>query len=192
MVRNLLDRKLYAMKVISKKLLKKKNSIMYMKSERDILTKVDHPFVVSLFFAFQTERKIFLVMDFLGGGELFFHLKRRGLILEKEVRFYLAEMVLAIEFLHNKGIIHRDLKPENVLLRDDGHVCITDFGLAKEIGDLESARTLCGTSEYMAPEMLTRNGYGKGVDWWSLGALCYEMLSGKPPFTAKTQKDLGE
>ena len=192
MVRNLLDRKLYAMKIISKKLLKKKNSIMYMKSERDILTKVDHPFVVSLFFAFQTERKIFLVMDFLGGGELFFHLKRRGLILEKEVRFYLAEMVLAIEFLHNKGIIHRDLKPENVLLRDDGHVCITDFGLAKEIGDLESARTLCGTSEYMAPEMLTRNGYGKGVDWWSLGALCYEMLSGKPPFTAKTQKDLGE
>ena len=192
MVRNLLDRKLYAMKVISKKLLKKKNSIMYMKSERDILTKVDHPFVVSLFFAFQTERKIFLVMDFLGGGELFFHLKRRGLILEKEVRFYLAEMVLAIEFLHNKGIIHRDLKPENVLLRDDGHVCITDFGLAKEIGDLESARTLCGTSEYMAPEMLTRNGYGKGVDWWSLGALCFEMLSGKPPFTAKTQKDLGE
>ena len=131
MVKNLLDKKLYAMKVISKKLLKKKNSIMYMKSERDILTKVDHPFVVSLFFAFQTERKIFLVMDFLGGGELFFHLKRRGLILEKEVRFYLAEMVLAIEFLHNKGIIHRDLKPENVLLRDDGHVCITDFGLGK-------------------------------------------------------------
>ena len=129
MVKNLLDQKIYAMKVISKKLLKKKNSISYMKSERDILTKVNHPFIVSLHFAFQTDKKIFLVMDFLGGGELFFHLKRRGLILEKEVRFYLAEMVLAIEFLHNRGIIHSDLKPENVLLRDDGHVCITDFGL---------------------------------------------------------------
>eukprot|EP00596_Hydrurales_sp_CCMP1899_P003551 CAMPEP_0119044698 /NCGR_PEP_ID=MMETSP1177-20130426/33696_1 /TAXON_ID=2985 /ORGANISM="Ochromonas sp, Strain CCMP1899" /LENGTH=813 /DNA_ID=CAMNT_0007015211 /DNA_START=211 /DNA_END=2649 /DNA_ORIENTATION=- len=190
LVKNCLDSKLYAMKVISKKLLTKKNHISYMKSERDILTKVDHPFVVSLWFAFQSEKKIFLVMDFLAGGELFFHLKRRGLIMEHEVRFYLGEMILAIEFLHNKGIIHRDLKPENILLSGDGHVCITDFGLAKEIGDLESARTLCGTSEYMAPEMLTRNGYGKGVDWWSLGALCYEMMAGKPPFTAKTQKDL--
>jgi tRNA A-37 threonylcarbamoyl transferase component Bud32 len=141
MVKNLLDQKIYAMKVISKKLLRKKNSISYMKSERDILTKVNHPFVVSLFFAFQTEKKIFLVMDFLGGGELFFHLKRRGLILEKEVRFYLAEMVLAIEFLHNKGVIHRDLKPENVLLRVDGHVCITDFGLGKKTAQCSATPT---------------------------------------------------
>jgi p70 ribosomal S6 kinase len=189
-VRNQLNDQLYAMKVISKKLLKKKNNVSYMKSERDILTKIDHPFVVRLWFAFQTEKKLFLVMDFLSGGELFFHLKRRGLIGEHEVRFYLAEMVLAIDFLHSRGIIHRDLKPENVLLRGDAHVCITDFGLAKEIGDLESARTLCGTSEYMAPEMLTRNGYGKAVDWWSLGALTFEMLVGRPPFTAKSQKEL--
>lgn len=133
LVKNCLDSKLYAMKVISKKLLKKKNHISYMKSERDILTKIDHPFVVSLWFAFQSEKKIFLVMDFLAGGELFFHLKRRGLILEHEVRFYLGEMILAIEFLHNKGIIHRDLKPENVLLSGDGHVCITDFGLGEFI-----------------------------------------------------------
>lgn len=149
MVRNRLDRKMYAMKVISKKLLKKKNNVTYMKSERDILTKIDHPFIVRLWFAFQSEKKLFLVMDFLSGGELFFHLKRRGLIMEHEVRFYLGEMILAIEFLHGCGIIHRDLKPENVLLRADAHVCITDFGLAKEIGDLESSRTLCGTSEYM-------------------------------------------
>ena len=193
MVRNRLNQQLYAMKVISKKLLRKKNNITYMKSERDILTKVYHPFIVRLWFAFQTEQRLFLVMDFLGGGELFYHLKRRGLILEAEARIYLAEMVLAIEFLHSIGVVHRDLKPENVLLRPSGHICITDFGLAKEVGDNTQVRTLCGTSEYMAPEMLLRNGYTKAVDWWSLGALFYEMLAGKPPFVQKkgeTSKDL--
>lgn len=133
LVRNRLDKNLYAMKVLSKKLLKKKNNTQYMKSERDILTKVAHPFIVSLYFAFQSETKLFLVMEFLQGGELFFHLRKKGIILEKEARFYLGELVLAIEFLHNNGVIHRDLKPENVLLRKDGHVSITDFGLGKLI-----------------------------------------------------------
>eukprot|EP01036_Dinobryon_divergens_P028029 gene28029-36911_t len=189
-VQNYLDKEYYAMKVISKKLLRKKNNVQYMKSERDILTRLQHPFIVQLHFAFQSESKLFLVMDFLGGGELFHLLRQRGLILESEIRFYLAEMVQAIEFLHNHNILHRDLKPENVLLNSDGHVAITDFGLAKEIGDGVVARTLCGTSEYMAPEMLTRTGYGKGVDWWALGALCFEMVSGRPPFQARSQKDL--
>lgn len=129
LVRNRLDKSLYAMKVLSKKLLKKKNNTQYMKSERDILTKVAHPFVVSLYFAFQSETKLFLVMEFLQGGELFFHLRKKGIILEKEAKFYLGELTLAIEFLHNNGVIHRDLKPENVLLRKDGHISITDFGL---------------------------------------------------------------
>lgn len=192
LVQNRLNRRYYAMKVISKHLIKKKNNLQYMKSERDILTKVQHPFLVSLQFAFQSETKLFLVMDFLSGGELFLHLRRRGLIMEKEVQFYLGEMILAMEFLHQRGIIHRDLKPENVLLRSDAHICITDFGLAKEIGNDMNVRTLCGTSEYMAPEMLTRSGYGKAVDWWALGALAYEMLVGKPPFTSKSnnQKEL--
>lgn len=119
----------YAMKVISKKLLRKKNNVQYMKSERDILTRMRHPFVVSLFFAFQSETKIFLVMEFLSGGELFFHLRKRGLILEREIRFYLGELILAIEFLHLRGVVHRDLKPENILLKKSGHVCVTDFGL---------------------------------------------------------------
>jgi p70 ribosomal S6 kinase len=104
LVRNRLNKQMCAMKVISKKLLKKKNNILYMKSERDILTKVQHPFIVSLYFAFQSESKVFLVMDFLSGGELFYHLKRRGIILEKEVVFYMAEMIVAIDFLHNKGL----------------------------------------------------------------------------------------
>ena len=191
LVRNRLDKNLYAMKAISKKLLRKKNNMQYMKSERDILTKVHHPFIVTLWFAFQTEQRLFLVMDFLSGGELFFHLKRRGLILEPEARLYLAEMILAIEFLHSMGVVHRDLKPENVLLRPDGHVCLTDFGLAKEVGDDNSqVRTLCGTSEYMAPEMLLRKGYTKAVDWWALGALFFEILAGRPPFQAKTAKEL--
>ena len=106
LVRNRFDKEsLYAMKVISKKLIKKKNNVLYMKSERDILTKIQHPFVVQLHYAFQSESKLFLVMDFLSGGELFYHLRRRGIILEKEVLFYLAEMIVAIEFLHNKGLL---------------------------------------------------------------------------------------
>lgn len=133
LVRNRLDKSLYAMKVLSKKLLKKKNNTQYMKSERDILTKVAHPFIVSLYFAFQSETKLFLVMEFLQGGELFFHLRKKGIILEKEAKFYLGELALGIEFLHNNGVIHRDLKPENVLLRKDGHISITDFGLGEYI-----------------------------------------------------------
>jgi p70 ribosomal S6 kinase len=193
LVRNRLNQRKYAMKVISKKLIRKKNHIQYMRSEKAILTKVTHPFIVGLKFAFQSDTKLFLVMSFLGGGELFYHLKRRGLIREHEARFYCGEMILAIDFLHSMGIVHRDLKPENVLLDWEGHVTLTDFGLAKEIGEGCNVRTLCGTSEYMAPEMLVRNGYGKAVDWWSLGALLFEMLVGTPPFTASKgggQKEL--
>jgi tRNA A-37 threonylcarbamoyl transferase component Bud32 len=190
LVQHRFQKQSYAMKVISKNLLRKKNNVQYMKSERDILTKIQHPFLVSLQFAFQSETKLFLIMDFLAGGELFLHLRRRGLISEHEVQFYAGEIILALEFLHSKSIIHRDLKPENILLKGNAHICITDFGLAKEIGDGLSTRTLCGTSEYMAPEMLTRTGYGKAVDWWALGALCFEMLVGKPPFIAANQKEL--
>ncbi len=157
LVRNKLNNSLYAMKVISKKHLKKKNNIQYMKSERDILLKMSHPFIVTLWHAFQTDKKLFLVMDFLAGGELFFHLKRRGLILEQEVRFYLAEIILALEFLHNIGVIHRDLKPENILLRADGHVSLTDFGLAKDVGNQETVKTFCGTSEYMVNFIIIYN-----------------------------------
>lgn len=125
LVKNQLNDGIYAMKVISKKLLKKKNHISYMKSERAILTKANHPFVVALRFAFQTEKRLFLVMDYLSGGELFFHLRKRGVIMETEVRFYVAEMISAIEYLHHIGIIHRDLKPENVLLGHDGNIIVT-------------------------------------------------------------------
>ena len=205
-VRSKLDDCMYAMKVISKRMLRKKNHLSYMRAERDIMTKIDFPFVVGLKFSFQTDEKLFLVMDYLSGGELFFHLRKHGLILEDTARFYVAEMVLALEHLHAKGIIHRDLKPENVLLGKDGHLCLTDFGLAKELtaptvgvereGEEEAgeeggrARTVCGTNEYMCPEMILKKGYGKAADWWSLGALMYEMMAGHAPFRAKTVKEL--
>eukprot|EP00968_Pinguiococcus_pyrenoidosus_P029071 scaffold8290_cov258-Pinguiococcus_pyrenoidosus.AAC.2 len=151
----------YAMKVISKDLLRRKNQVEIMRAERAILTKVTHPFVVSLQVSFQTDTKLFLVMDYLQGGELFFHLQKQGLLLPNVVRFYVGEIALALEFLHSVDIIHRDLKPENLLLARDGHVCLTDFGLAKELPTLTSeedddnrTRTICGTTEYMAPEMI--------------------------------------
>ncbi|CAM9657236.1 unnamed protein product [Scytosiphon promiscuus] len=191
-VRSRRNGQILAMKCISKKMLARRNHTAYMQAERDIMTKVVHPFVVALQCAFQTEHKLFLVMEYLPGGELFFHLSKKGLFLEEYAKFYAAEMVLALEFLHGKGIIHRDLKPENLLLGANGHICVTDFGLAKELShdEDEGLKTICGTNEYMAPEMILRKGYGKAVDWWSMGALVYEMTAGYPPFQGKTPKDL--
>jgi p70 ribosomal S6 kinase len=192
MVRSRLSGNSYAMKCISKRMLHKRNHVTYMKAERDIMARVDHPFIVRLKCAFQTDNKLFLVMDYLAGGELFFHLNKQGLMLEESSQFYIAEIVLALEHLHSLDILHRDLKPENVLLGLDGHVCLTDFGLAKELepDEEEGLKTICGTNEYMAPEMILRKGYGKAVDWWSTGCLMYEMLTGYPPFQGPTTKEL--
>lgn len=180
-----------AMKIVSNKYIVQKNSIAYLQAERDIMTKVNHPFLIRLRYAFQTTSNVYLVMPFIAGGELFHHLHKEGLLLEDAARFYAAEMVLALEHLHGLGIIHRDLKPENVLLDGDGHIRLTDFGLAKEMANAEdSASTMCGTNEYMAPEMIRGKAYNQAVDWWALGALIYEMVTGYPPFTHKNRKKL--
>ncbi|OQR84942.1 protein kinase [Achlya hypogyna] len=179
-------------KIVSKEYLVKRNSIANMQTERDIMTKVNHPFLIALKFAFQTTDNVFLVMQYVPGGELFHTLHKQGLLLERTACFYAAEIVLALEYLHNNGIIHRDLKPENILLDADGHVCLTDFGLSRELTEATEANTVCGTNEYMAPEMIRGKAYNHAVDWWALGALIYEMVTGYPPFRHNNRKKLLE
>lgn len=124
------------------------------------------------------------MLDFVNGGELFFHLRNDKKFPESRVRFYAAEIILGLEYLHNAGVLYRDLKLENLLLTSEGHIVLTDFGLSKQglLGSDAQTQTFCGTPEYMAPEMIAGRGYGKSVDWWSFGSLVYEMLTGLPPF----------
>lgn len=185
LVRHSATGSVHAMKIISKQFVIDMDSVHYMKTERDVMTKIRHPFVIGLNYAFQTESKVYLVMEYQSGGELFSYLKEEGTFTEDTVRFYLAEMILALEHLHGHGIIHRDLKPENLLISAEGHIKLTDFGLAKQYIEGQEMMTVCGTKEYMAPEMLLGKGYDSAVDWWSLGALAYEMLIGNPPFRSR-------
>ncbi|XP_057322716.1 ribosomal protein S6 kinase beta-1-like [Microplitis mediator] len=181
---------IFAMKVLCKaSIIRNQKDTAHTKAERNILEAVKHPFIVNLIYAFQTGGKLYLILEYLCGGELFTYLDREGIFLEDTACFYLSEIILALQHLHKLGIIYRDLKPENILLDREGHVKLTDFGLCKEhIQEGTVTHTFCGTIEYMAPEILTRSGHGKAVDWWSLGALMYDMLTGMPPFTADDRK----
>lgn len=242
----------YAMKILLKEQLKQTNQILHTKSEREILEKINHPFIIKLIFAFQNPEKLFIVTQYMCGGEIFYHLRKEGKFTEARTRLYLAEIVLALEHLHQNCIIYRDLKPENILLDKQGHIKLTDFGLSKILKgsssnsnlnnnnnliksnnnnnnnnlnknsknnnnfpsepktennfptttkhDNESisindtsltssfasvysrAYTICGTPEYLAPEILNGKGYDKAVDWWSLGVVAYEMLCGYSPY----------
>ncbi|KAL7749777.1 hypothetical protein RI367_004653 [Sorochytrium milnesiophthora] len=194
LARNKTTRLPCAIKVISKNVLKNHpNEIKHVMSERNVLqTNAKHPFLISLQYAFQTQDKLYFVIDYVNGGELFFHLQRERRFSEDRVRFYAAEITSALAFLHSKDIIYRDLKPENILLDREGHVALTDFGLAKE-GILESGgktSTFCGTPEYLAPEILRKQPYGMAVDWWCLGSVVYEMLVGLPPFYSANAQEL--
>ena len=179
------------MKVLKKKYMRKKNQVEHIKTERQILELMEFPFIINLKYAFQNEHKLYLVIDYCPGGELFFHIQRVERFNEEAVKFYAAQMVLAIHYLHENNIIYRDLKPENVLIDRDGYIKITDFGLSKQnIIDNYSTYSFCGTPEYLAPEIIENQGHGKAVDWWSLGAIVYEMLTGLPPFYSKDKEKL--
>ncbi|KAL6438116.1 hypothetical protein ACFW04_004387 [Cataglyphis niger] len=157
--------------------------------ERNILVDVEHPFIVRLHYAFQTEGKLYLILDFLRGGDLFSRLSKEVMFTEDDVKFYLAELALALDHIHKLGIIYRDLKPENILLDTEGHISLTDFGLSKQPLDDSKAYSFCGTVEYMAPEIVNRKGHTFTSDWWSFGVLMFEMLTGALPFQGANRKE---
>jgi serine/threonine protein kinase len=172
-----------AIKTIHKDRLVQANKVHTVMSERNILKKVTHPFVVGLRFAFQTSSKFYLGLEYAPGGELFHHVQTHGRLPLVDIRLYMAEICLALDYLHSQGIVYRDLKPENILLDGEGHVKLTDFGLAKDLGQTDKTGTFCGTTEYVSPEIVRHEPYGFEVDWWAAGVLLHELVCGRPPFT---------
>eukprot|EP00475_Leptophrys_vorax_P006543 TRINITY_DN1405_c0_g1_i1.p1 TRINITY_DN1405_c0_g1~~TRINITY_DN1405_c0_g1_i1.p1 ORF type:complete len:544 (+),score=155.01 TRINITY_DN1405_c0_g1_i1:39-1670(+) len=182
--------KIYAMKILKKTMVFAKKQVDHTKAERQILSAFQHPFLMGLRFAFQTDARLYLVLDFYKGGELFYHLRRVKRFSEESARLYVAEVALGLGHLHSLDFIYRDLKPENVLVDDFGHLCLTDFGLAKHLNPEEEAHSFVGTPEYLAPEIVQQAGHGKAADWWCLGIFLYELTVGVTPFYAQKVDDM--
>ena len=173
---------LYAMKSLKKDVLLDDDQVESTLLEKSILQSLNYPFLVGMVFCFQTEERVYFVLPFVRGGELFQHLRQSKYFPEEKVKFYAAIIGLALEYLHKNGIVYRDIKPENILLEEDGYLKLIDFGMAKILKDDEKANSFCGTPEYLAPEIITGEGHNRMADWWSYGTLVYEMLFGIPPF----------
>eukprot|EP01022_Parablepharisma_sp_SALTPOND_P025582 TRINITY_DN59_c0_g7_i1.p1 TRINITY_DN59_c0_g7~~TRINITY_DN59_c0_g7_i1.p1 ORF type:complete len:795 (+),score=65.68 TRINITY_DN59_c0_g7_i1:112-2496(+) len=193
--------KFYAMKVLNKRKVRSQNLIKYARTERNVMCVTRHPFIVGLHFAFQNSEKLFMVMEYCPGyiillqknnrGDLGRMVQKERRLTEDRARIYIAEILLGLEDLHKRDIIFRDLKPDNVVLDEDGHALLTDFGLSKEgVMDNISAKSFCGSVAYLAPEMLRRTGHGKSVDWYLLGVLLYELVVGQPPYFTSNREQL--
>ena len=184
------NKKYYAIKILIKKKIIEMDQMEHTKAEKMILQHINHPFLVGLEYAFQTDERLYFVLQFMQGGELFQHLRKQKRFPESQTKFYAACIALGIGHLHNKNYIYRDLKLENLLLDDKGYVMLTDFGLAKFIGSSDKALTFCGTPEYLAPEVILGKGHNRPADWWAFGILIYEMIFGIPPFYSSNVQNM--
>lgn len=183
LVEKISDSSFHAMKVLCKDKIFEHKLARYALTERNVLSVVSHPFIVKLNFSFQTQNELFLILQYCPGGDLseYLHVEKR--FNEYKAKIYCAEVLLALEELHSKDIIFRDLKPDNVVLDEEGHALLTDFGLSKEgVYDFKETKSFCGSYAYLAPEMVQKTGHGKSVDWYLLGVFLYEMLVGIPPY----------
>jgi len=182
---------LYAMKVLDKCRIEKQNIYKYVFTERNVMISINNPFIVKLYYSFQSNEKLFLILEYCPNGDLSKQLKLQKRFCEEKAKFYMCEIIIALGELHNNDIIYRDLKPDNIVIDKDGHVLLTDFGLSREgVYDKDIAKSFCGSIAYLAPEMLNRRGHGKAVDWYLLGVLFYEMLVGVPPFFTPNQEGI--
>lgn len=191
MVVNTLDGKIYAMKRINKDILIEKGQILNTRTEKDILTQAKNPFIINMSYVFQNDLRLYFFLEYIEGGNLFDHLCKVRRFREDAVKFISAQILVGLGYLHANKIVHRDLKPENVLMDLNGYVKLADFGLAKFLQTDQSTKSFCGTAEYLAPEILEMSGHGFAVDWWTLGVLIYEMITGRPPFMNKNHHKLG-
>jgi serine/threonine protein kinase len=176
------DGKMYAVKFMKKHEIIKLKQVDHINNEKNLMAQIDYPFIVNMMGYAKDERFVYIVMECIGGGELFVHLRRARKFTDEQSKFYGLQTAAGFAHIHSKNIIHRDLKPENILVCQNGSSKLTDFGFAKIVEPGARTYTLCGTPEYIAPEVLLNKGHGKPVDWWTLGILIYEMIVGQPPF----------